>query len=54
MNGVAIMKPFAISTIMKKGRRAPMFEAPSGSPSSAMSAEDTPVMVAKTPAITIG
>ena len=42
--GVAMMKPFAISTIMKNGIRAPMFEAPS----------ETPVIVANTPATTIG
>ena len=52
--GVAMMKPFAISTIMKNGIRAPMFEAPSGSPSSARSARETPVIVANTPATTIG
>ena len=52
--GVAMMKPFAISTIMKNGRRAPMFEAPSGSPSLARSARETPVIVANTPATMIG
>ena len=33
MNGVATMKPLAMRTIMKKGMSAPIFEAPSGSPS---------------------
>ena len=54
MKGVAMMKPLAISTIMKKGMSAPIFEAPSGSPSSPMSAEETPVIVANTPATTMG
>ena len=52
--GVAMMNPFAISTIMKKGMSAPMLEAPSGSPNSARSARETPVIVANTPATTIG
>ncbi len=51
MNGVAIMNPLAMSTMMKKGMSAPMLDAPSGSPNSPMRAEETPVMVAKTPAI---
>ena len=54
MNGVAMMNPLAMSTIMKNGMRAPMLDAPSGSPSSPINAELTPVIVAKTPATTIG
>ena len=54
MNGVAMMKPFAIRTIIKKGKSAPMFGAPSGSPSSVIREPDMPVMVEKIPAIIIG
>ena len=53
-NGVAIMKPFAMKIIMKKGTTAPMVEALSGSPSSAINAFETPMIVANTPAITTG
>lgn len=54
MKGVAMMKPFAMRTIMKKGISAPIFDASSGSPSSASRARETPVIVANTPATTIG
>lgn len=54
MKGVARMNPFAISTIMKNGMRAPILEASSGSPSALSKDDDTPAMVEKMPAMTIG
>ena len=54
MKGVAMMKPLAMRTIMKKGTRAPMLGAAVGSPSSPRSAVETPVIVENTPAMMIG
>ena len=52
--GVANMNPLAMNTIMKNGRIAPMFETPVGSPSSAISEFEMPMIVANTPAMKTG